>query len=135
MFCIYCKFKKGIIFRRSKAANSEVSGEIWPSNLFMRVLVTSKYEKIQSIQPRKRVDNHFPHFKLMRIFRRSKSVYFNLIIVFIVQLKQSRKRGDAVFFIITLWALCVAMVNRILSRAGLKFKAGFPYTDDASDQI
>ena len=59
------------IFRRSRAANSVVSGPIWPQFEFLRDfmhdLVTCKYEKdwIDSNQEKK---HHFPHYKSMRAF-------------------------------------------------------------------
>ena len=49
--------------------------------------------------------------------------------------KQPRKRGDAVFPIITLWELSVGMETRVLIRPGSKPNAGFPHPNDASDKI
>ena len=48
---------------------------------------------------------------------------------------QPRKRGDAVFPIITLWELSVAMETRVLIQSGPKPNAGFPHPNDASDKI
>ena len=61
-------------FRRSRAANSVVSGSIWPKfelvRDFMHVLVTCKYKKDRikkKQQPRKDGDR-FPHYKSMGAF-------------------------------------------------------------------
>ena len=54
-------------FRRSRAANSIVSGGIWPKfkliQAFMHVLITCKYEKDLKMWWRS-----FPHYKSMGIF-------------------------------------------------------------------
>ena len=55
----------GILFRRSRAANSVVSGPMWPKfelvRDFMHVLVTYKYEKgSDQKQSRKGGDTIFP---------------------------------------------------------------------------
>ena len=59
-------------FRRSRAANSVVSGPIWPKfdlvQDFMHVLVTCKYKKIGSKATEKRWKHNFPHYKSMGTF-------------------------------------------------------------------
>ena len=60
------------IFRRSRAANSVVSGPSWlKSELvrdFMHVLVTCKYKKDRIKKNEKRWRHHFPHYKSMGAF-------------------------------------------------------------------
>ena len=59
-------------FRRSRTANSVVSGPIWPKfelvRDFMHVLVTCKYEKDRIKSNRERWRHHFPHYKSMGAF-------------------------------------------------------------------
>ena len=59
-------------FRCSRAANSVVSGPIWPKfdlvRDFMHVLVTCKYKRIGSKATEKRWRHHFPHYKSMGDF-------------------------------------------------------------------
>ena len=59
-------------FRRSRAANSIVSGGIWPKfkliQAFMHVLITCKYEKDPIKNSRENVMTCFPHYKSMGIF-------------------------------------------------------------------
>ena len=59
------------LFYTSRAANSVVSGPIWPKFElvwdFMHVLVTCKYKK-DRIKTRKRCRHHFPHCKSMGAF-------------------------------------------------------------------
>ena len=60
------------IFRRSRAANSVVSGPIWPKfelfRDFMHVLFTCKYKEIGSKSTEKRWRHRFPHYKSMGAF-------------------------------------------------------------------
>ena len=49
--------------------------------------------------------------------------------------KPLRNCDDAVFPIITLWELSVAMESRVLTRSGPKPEAAFPHPNDASDKI
>ena len=60
------------IFRRSRAANSIVSGGIWPKfkliQAFMHVLITCKYEKDPIKNSRENVMTHFSPYKSMGIF-------------------------------------------------------------------
>ena len=60
------------IFRRSRAANSIVSGPIWPKvkclQDFMHVLVTCKYKRIGSKTTEKRWRHRFPYYKSMGAF-------------------------------------------------------------------
>ena len=80
---ITCKFEKDrinsngekvvtSIFRRSRAANSIVSGGIWPKfkviQAFMHVLITCKYEKDPIKTAEKMWWRSFPHYKSMGIF-------------------------------------------------------------------
>ena len=57
------------IFRRSRAANTVVSGPIWPKfelvRDFMHVLVTRKYKKDRIKTTEKRWRHRFPHYKSM----------------------------------------------------------------------
>ena len=61
----------GNCFRRSRAANSIVSGPIWPKfelvQDFMHVLITCKYKKDQ-IKTEKRWKHRFPHYKSIGAF-------------------------------------------------------------------
>ena len=60
------------IFRRSRAANSVVSGPTWPKfelvREFMHVLVTCKYKKDRIKTTEKRWRLRFPHYKSMGAF-------------------------------------------------------------------
>ena len=60
------------MFRRSRAANSVVSGPIWLKfelvRDFMHVLVTCKYKKDRIKNNRKRWRHCFPHYKSMGAF-------------------------------------------------------------------
>ena len=60
------------IFLNSRAANSVVSGPIWPKleliRDFMHVLVTCKYKKDRIKTTEKRWRHHFPHYKSMEAF-------------------------------------------------------------------
>ena len=57
-------YKSGNFFRRSRAANSVVSGPIWPKcklvRDFMHVLVTCKYKKDRIKSSREQVEICFP---------------------------------------------------------------------------
>ena len=59
-------------FRRSRAANSIVSGQIWPKfelvRDFMHVLVTCKYKKDRIKNNGKKWRHRFPHYKSMGAF-------------------------------------------------------------------
>ena len=59
-------------FRRSRAANSIVSGPIWPQfelfRDFMHVLVTCKYKKDRIKNNRVKMETSFPHYKSMGAF-------------------------------------------------------------------
>ena len=59
-------------FRRSRAANSVVSGPTWPKfelvRDFVHVLVTCKYKKDQIKSNREKVETYFPHYKSMGAF-------------------------------------------------------------------
>ena len=60
------------IFYTSRAANSVVSGPIWPKFElvpdFMHVLVTCKYKKDRMKNNREKVETSFPNYKSMGIF-------------------------------------------------------------------
>ena len=62
----------GKIFRHSRAANSVVSGPIWPKfelvQDFMHVLVTCKYKKDWIKKNREKVETSFSHYKSMGAF-------------------------------------------------------------------
>ena len=62
----------GKFFRCSRAANSVVSGSIWPKfklvRDFMHVLVTASIKRIGSKTTKKRWQHHFPHCKSMGAF-------------------------------------------------------------------
>ena len=62
----------GKLFRRSRAANSVVSGPIWPKfkhvRGFMHALITCKYKRIGLKATEKRWRHHFPHYKSMGDF-------------------------------------------------------------------
>ena len=59
-------------FRRSRAANSVVSGPIWPKfelvRDFMHVLITCKYKKDRIKTTEKRWRHRFPNYKSMGAF-------------------------------------------------------------------
>ena len=61
-----------LFFRRSRAANSIVSGGIWPKfkliQAFMHVLITCKYEMDPIKKAEKMWWRSFPHYKSMGIF-------------------------------------------------------------------
>ena len=65
-------YKSMGIFYTSRAANSVVSGPIWPKfelvRDFMHVLVTSKYKKDRSKTTEKRWRHQFLHYKSMWVF-------------------------------------------------------------------
>ena len=66
------------IFRRSRAANSVVRGQIWPNfeltQALMYVIITCKYEKDQMENSRENGDNVvFPIASLWDFFRRSRT--------------------------------------------------------------
>ena len=69
-------------FRRSRAANSIVSGPIWPKfelvRDLMHVLVTCKYKTDRIKNNREKVD-HFPHYKSTRAFCCHGNQSFDLI--------------------------------------------------------
>ena len=60
------------IFRRSRAANSVVSGPIWSKSElvrdFMHFLVTCKYKKDRIKSNREKVKTPFPHYKSIGAF-------------------------------------------------------------------
>ena len=60
------------IFRRSRAANSVVSGLIWPKfelvRDLMHILVNCKYKKDQIKSNREKMETPFPHYKSMGDF-------------------------------------------------------------------
>ena len=62
-------------FRRSRAANSQVSNGIWPKfeliQAFMHVLITCKYQKDRTLNSRDKVAT--PSFPMVVFFRRSKA--------------------------------------------------------------
>ena len=69
-FSHYKSYEK--IFRRSRAANSVVSGPIWPKfelvRDYMDVLVIYKYKKDRIKTTEKTWRHHFPHYKSMGVF-------------------------------------------------------------------
>ena len=71
------------IFRRSRPANSVVSGPIWPKFElvwdFMHVLGTCKYKKDRFKATEKRWRHHFPHYKSMGAFCCHGHQSFNLV--------------------------------------------------------
>ena len=62
----------GNFFRRSRAANSIVSGPIWPKFElvpdFMHVLITCKYKKVSVEKQPRKGGHHLPHYKSMGAF-------------------------------------------------------------------
>ena len=67
-------------FRRSRAANTVVSRQIWPKfdliQAFMTVLITCKNQNDRNINSRKKVETSFFHYKSMGYFRRSRADNF-----------------------------------------------------------
>ena len=133
-------------FRRSRAANSIVSGGIWPKfNLiqaFMHVLITCKYEKDPIKNSRENVmtssmaifsdaQGQLTPLSVVgsgRISNSCKLLCMSSLPASIkrIRSKQSRKRDDALFPIITLWELSVAMETRVLIWSASKPNAAFP---------
>ena len=60
------------IFRRSRAANSVVRGQIWPNLKFVQaliyVIITCKYEKDLIKTAEKKWQHRFSHYRSMGIF-------------------------------------------------------------------
>ena len=139
-------------FRCSRAANSIVSGGIWPKfkliQAFMHVLIICKYEKDPiKKQPRKRDDVVFPIISLQEFFptlkgsqlrcpwsdpakfRTHASTYVCHSYLQVSKgsdQKQPRKCDDALFPIITLRELAVAIETRVLIWSAPKPSAAFP---------
>ena len=69
----FSHYKYGKFFKRSRAADSVVSGSVWPKfelvRDFMHVLVTCKYKKDRiKNNIEKRWRHRFPHYKSMGAF-------------------------------------------------------------------
>ena len=149
-------------FRRSRAANSIVSGGNWPKfkliQAFMHVLITASMKRIRSKTAKKTWWRSFPHYKSMGIFSDAQGQLTPLSVVGSgrisnsckllcmsqlpasikrIRSKQPRKRDDALFPIITLWELSVAMETRVLiwSDQHQNLMQPFPHPNDASDKI
>ena len=103
----------GVFLRRSRAANSVVGGPIWP-----------KFELIHNIMHvlgnffrRSRAANSVIRERIRPNFELMQALMYIIVTCKYKKdpiKKQPRKRDDALFPIITLWELSVAMETRVL---------------------